>query len=81
MPAFWKKLQKRTAATSAAFTALTVAVSAFESHMPAILPTVLGYAAAMFGGVSAVCMLAVDDPAQLTPPAEPAAPSPPPSTE
>ncbi len=71
MPAFWKKLQKRTAATSAAFTALTVAVSAFENHLPAILPTVLGYAAAFFGAISATCTLAVDDPAQIAPPAEP----------
>lgn len=73
MPQFWKKLQKRSAATSAAFATLVVTVSAIENHLPAILPTVLSYAAAFFGGIAAVCTLAVDDPATL-PAAEPSAP-------
>lgn len=64
-PAFWKKIQKRTAATSAAFTTLTVGVATISNHLPAILPTALGYAAAFFGGIAAICSLAVDDPAQL----------------
>ncbi|RYY13048.1 MAG: hypothetical protein EOO36_16485 [Cytophagaceae bacterium] len=69
-PAFWKKVQKRTAATSAAFTTLTVAVASIANHLPAVLPSVLGYAAAFFGGIAAICSLAVDDAAQLptTPP-------------
>ena len=67
MPNFWKKLQKRSAATSAAFTTLTVTVASIQNHLPAILPTILGGCAAFFGGVSAVCSLAVDDPTALTP--------------
>ena len=74
MPAFWKKVQKRSAATSAAFATLVVTVSAFSAHLPAILPTVLSYAAAFFGGIAAVCTLAVDDPASL-PAAEPSLPT------
>jgi hypothetical protein len=76
-PRFWKKVQKRTAATSAAFTTLTVGVASISSHVPAILPTVFGYAAAFFGGIAAICSLAVDDASQLpvpdptTPTAEP----------
>jgi hypothetical protein len=77
-PIFWKKLQKRTAATSAAFTTLTVGVASISNTLPPILPTVLGYLAASFGAIAAICSLAVDDPAQLpasepTPPNEPAA--------
>ena len=80
MPLFWKKLQKRSAATSAIFTTLTVTVSSLVSpanHLSAWLPTVLGYAAAFFGAVAATCALAVDDPAALPvtePAAEPASP-------
>lgn len=76
MPLFWKKLQKRTAATSAAFGALTVTVSTIANHLPAIVPTALGYATAIFGGIAAACTLAVDDPAALPAPDE-ATPSPP----
>ena len=65
MPFFWKKLQKRSAATSAAFTALVIATASLSTHLPAILPTVFSYAAAFFGTVAATCMLAVDDPAGL----------------
>ena len=72
-PAFWKKVQKRTAATSAAFTTLTVGVASISNHLPAILPTVLGYAAAFFGGSAAICSLAVDDATAITPaPSDPA---------
>ena len=60
-PAFWKTTQKRTAATSAAFAALTITVASINNHLPAVLPTVLGYAASFFGGISAICSLAVDD--------------------
>ena len=70
MPFFWKKLQKRSAATSAAFGALTVTVSAIANHLPAILPTALGYLTAFFGAIAATCTLAVDDPTTL-PTAEP----------
>jgi hypothetical protein len=73
-PAFWKKLQKRSAATSAAFTTLTVGVASIANTLPPILPTVLGYMAASFGAVAAICSLAVDDPAQLPTPEPPAAP-------
>lgn len=74
-PAFWKKVQKRTAGTAAAFTALTVTVASLSNHLPAILPTVTGYLAAFFGGISAICSLAVDDPAQIAaPPTEPSLP-------
>jgi hypothetical protein len=77
MPLFWKKMQKRSAATSAAFATLVVTVSAFSNHLPAILPTVFSYAAAFFGGIAAVCTLAVDDPATLpTADAAPAAEAP-----
>lgn len=68
-PAFWKKVQRRTAAASVAFGALTVTVSSIANHLPAILPTILGYATAFFGGIAAMTMLTVDDPAQI--PAEP----------
>ena len=73
MPTFWKKLQKRSAATAGAFGALTVTVASFSSF-PAVLATVLSYAAAFFGGISAICLLAVDDPSTL-PTAEPAPPA------
>ncbi len=72
-PAFWKKVQKRTAGGAAAFTTLTVTVASIQNHLPAILPTVLGGCAAFLGGISSACSLAVDDPAQLAPP--PAAPA------
>jgi hypothetical protein len=73
-PAFWKKVQKRTAATSAAFTTLTVAVASISNHLPPILPTVMGYAAAFFGGIAAICSLAVDDATAITPaPSDPTA--------
>lgn len=65
-PLFWKKLQKRSAATSAAFATLTVTVASISNHLPAILPTALGYAAAFFGGIAAVCSLAIDDSVPLT---------------
>ena len=76
-PAFWKKLQKRTAAASASFAALTVTVASIQNHLPNILPTILGGCAAFLGGISSVCSLAVDDPTVLVavappPPAEPA---------
>jgi hypothetical protein len=67
-PAFWRKIQKRTAATSAGFTTLTVSLAALSDHMPsklAFLTTAAGFAAAFFGGIAAVCSLAVDDPSAL----------------
>ena len=64
-PAFWKKLQKRTAATSAGFTGLTVAVASFNNHLPAIVPTIIGGAAVFFGSVASICPLAIEDPAAL----------------
>ena len=63
-PAFWQKLQRRTGAASAAFAALTITVASL-SHLPALLATGLGYAAAFFGGISAICSLAVDNPVPL----------------
>jgi hypothetical protein len=75
-PAFWKKVQKRTAATSVAFTALTVTVASISAHLPPILPTVLGCTATFFGGIAAICSLAVDDATAITPaPADPTATS------
>ena len=71
-PLFWKKLQKRSAATSAAFATLTVTVASISNHLPAILPTVLGYGAAFFGGIAAMCSLTVDDAVLLTAAAAPA---------
>ena len=65
MPRFWRTIQKRSAATSAAFAALVVTVSSFSTHLPAIIPTALSYAAALFGGIAAAATLAVDDPASL----------------
>lgn len=76
-PAFFKKIQKRTAGTAAAFTTLTVTVASIQNHLPAILPTILGGCAVFFGGISSACSLAVDDPTQLAPP--PAAALPPPT--
>lgn len=76
-PAFWKKVQRRSAATSAAFTTLTVSLAALADHMPsklAFLTTAAGFAAAFFGGIAAICSLAVDDPTQLPEPT-PNAPS------
>jgi hypothetical protein len=77
-PTFWKRLQKRTAATSAAFTTLTVAVASLSS-LPPIIPTACGYIAASFGAIAAACSLAVDDATQL-PTAEPTPPSEPTTT-
>jgi hypothetical protein len=65
-PAFWKKLQKRTAATSAAFATLTVTVASISNHLPAVLPMALGYVASFFGGIAAICSLAIDDAVPLT---------------
>lgn len=73
-PAFWKRVQKRTAATSAAFTTLTVAVASISNTLPPVLPTALGWAAAFFGGIAAICSLAVDDPSQLPPVEQPLQP-------
>ena len=72
MPTFWKTLQKRSAATAAALGALTVTVASFPAFPP-VMATALSYAAAFFGGLSAMCLLAVDDPASL-PTAQPAPP-------
>ncbi|TGE05542.1 hypothetical protein [Hymenobacter fodinae] len=70
-PAFWKKVQKRTAAASAAFTTLTVTVATISDKLPPVLPTILACAAALFGGIAAICSLAVDDASQITPAVEP----------
>ena len=73
-PLFWKKVQKRSAATAASFTALTVTLASLATHLPsklAFLTTAAAIAAAFFGGISAICSLAVDDPAQLAPPPAP----------
>ena len=78
MPQFWKTLQKRSAATAVALGGLTVTVASFSSFPP-VLATAISYAAAFFGGLSAMCLLAVDDPsalptAQPGPPAQPTQP-------
>ena len=65
-PAFWRTLQKRTAATSAAFATLTVTVASISNHLPGFLATALAGAATFFGGIAAVCPLAVDDTVPLT---------------
>ncbi|SDZ00757.1 hypothetical protein, partial [Hymenobacter psychrophilus] len=75
-PAFWKKLQKRAAATAGLFGTLTVTVASLSSHLPAIVPQVFAFATAFFGGIAAICSLAVDDPAALTAPPAPVEPLP-----
>lgn len=67
-PAFWRKIQRRSAGTSAAFTVLTTTLASLADHMPsklAFLTTAAGFGAAFFGGIAAICSLAVDDPASL----------------
>jgi hypothetical protein len=77
-PAFWKKVQRRSAATAASFTALTVTLASLATHLPsglAFLTTAAAVAAAFFGGIAAICSLAVDDPSAIAAPTDPTATS------
>lgn len=78
-PAFWKKVQRRATGTAVAFTGLTMTLATISNSVPsfpAFLATAAGVCAAFFGGIAAICSLAVDDPTALPSPEPPPPASP-----